>query len=219
MTQPLSLDQLNQQIRQALTANTQGSFFSANDFSQRSTQKHLASSLSTADKLNLLGEVIQEIENEKISQAQDKNELELLSNVDNSSVDSKAFSPTSSFRKESSDGMSINLTEQLPNVQYVEEEKSPELSPEVEKFIQDVQKNQDKAPKEIVIADQSSSLPADDQYVAEKVVVLPITPDIEKLGKNKSPKLSIRWLVEWSQKIVKMFQGKVIYQQETNVTN
>jgi hypothetical protein len=105
----------------------------------------------------------------------------------------------------------VNAVEQAASIQYVEAEKSPELSPEVEKYINEVKEDQDKAPKEIVITDITQDLPADGQYIAEPVIVLPITPEIEKKGKRKSPKFSLRWLVEWSQKIIKIFSGKVIY--------
>lgn len=101
--------------------------------------------------------------------------------------------------------------EQAAGIQYVEEEKSPELSPEIEKYIQEVKKQQEKAPREIVIADDAADLPDQEQYVSEPVVVVPITPEIEKKGKSKPPKFSVRWLVEWSQKIIKMFAGKVVY--------
>jgi len=119
-------------------------------------------------------------------------------------------SPVSVGRKEASP-VDVNAIEQTANIQYVETEKSPELSPEVEKYINEVQEDQAKAPKEIVIADAVQDLPVDNQYVAEPVIVLPITPEIEKKGKRKSPKFSLRWLVEWSQKIIKAFSGKVIY--------
>ncbi len=104
-----------------------------------------------------------------------------------------------------------NAIEQAASIQYVEAEKSPELSLEVEKYINEVREDQGKAPKEIVIADLAQDLPAESQFIAEPVIVLPITPEIEKKGKSKSPKFSLRWLVEWSQKIIKIFSGKVIY--------
>lgn len=115
-------------------------------------------------------------------------------------------------RKESIGGV-INPAEQAASIQYVEEEKSPEISPEVEKYLNEVKQDRNKAPKEIVIADVDQDLPSQDKYVSEPVIILPITPEIEKKGKRKSPKFSIRWLVEWSQKIIKMFAGKVVYRQ------
>jgi hypothetical protein len=97
-------------------------------------------------------------------------------------------------------------------VQYVEHEKLPEIPVEVENFIQRVENMQDMAPREVVIADgtQESAAPS---YPSRPVVVLPITPELEKKGAWKSPVWSIRWLVEWSRKIIKIFAGKVVYRE------
>lgn len=67
------------------------------------------------------------------------------------------------------------------------------------------------APPEVVIADGSQTQPAERNYPAQPVVVLPITPAEEKTGERKNPKFSVRWLVEWSRKLMKMFTGKVVY--------
>ncbi len=93
-----------------------------------------------------------------------------------------------------------------------EEEKSPEISPEVEKFIKTVEEEK-QGPEEVVVAEQAGVEPVATNYAAQPVVVIPITPEIEKKGARKSPKFSLRWLVEWSQKIMKMFAGKVVYRQ------
>ena len=97
-------------------------------------------------------------------------------------------------------------------LQYVEQEKSPEIPPDVDKYIKKVGQNKIQPPQEVVVADQSEQT-AQSQYAAEPAAVLPITQETEQKGKRKSPKLSIRWLVEWSRKIIKMFSGKVIYRQ------
>jgi len=120
-------------------------------------------------------------------------------------------SPVSSVRKEAVVS-SQNAVERGASIQAVETERSPELSPEVEKYLQEVHQEKDQAPKEIVL-DDVANLPSDNQFVSEPVIVVPITPEIEKKGKRKSPKFSIRWLVEWSQKVIKMFSGKVVYLQ------
>lgn len=96
-------------------------------------------------------------------------------------------------------------------IQAVEQEKNPELSPEVEGFINKVENNADQLPKEIVIADAIKNLPQNHPLPKQAVVIVPITPEIEKEGEKKSPKFSIRWLVEWSRKVMKMFVGRVIY--------
>lgn len=107
----------------------------------------------------------------------------------------------------------VNLIEAgAAGIQAVEQTPPKELPPEVEKYIQKVEDKQ-QLPQEVVVAQNDQQLPADNDYVSQPVVVLPITPEIEKLGKRKSPKFSIRWLIEWSKKIIKMFSGKVIYRQ------
>jgi hypothetical protein len=159
-------------------------------------EANYASVLNSRQQLDVLENVLNEIK--PANQAKESSETVVA-----------AVGPT---RKESIGGV-INPAEQVASIQYVEEEKSPEISPEVEKYLNEVRQDRDKAPKEIVIADVDQDLPSQDKYVSEPVIVLPITPGIEKKGKHKSPKFSIRWLVEWSQKIIKMFAGKVVYRQ------
>ncbi len=97
-------------------------------------------------------------------------------------------------------------------VQYVEQEKNPEIPVEVESFLQHAEDHANQTPQEIVIADGSQ--PQSTKHLPKKpVFVLPITEEIEKEGEKKNPKYSIRWLVEWSHKVIKMFAGKVIYRE------
>lgn len=95
-------------------------------------------------------------------------------------------------------------------IQHVESEKNPEIPVEVEGFLQRVQDFSQQKPQEVVIADGTTEQ-AGTNYPSRPVIVLPITEEVEKKGKSKSPKYSIRWLVEWSHKIIKMFAGKVVY--------
>lgn len=115
--------------------------------------------------------------------------------------------------KESADSAVLDqiAVDAARGVQQVEVEPTPEISPEVESYLQKVEQHTDTAPQEIVIADGSMTQPNNHPYPSQPVVVLPITPELEKKGAHKSPKLSIRWLVEWSKKIMKVFSGKVIY--------
>jgi hypothetical protein len=100
-----------------------------------------------------------------------------------------------------------------PGVQYVETEKSHELPPEVEGFLQTVEDHQDQIPQEIVLANPQTgqALP---RVMAQPVVILPMTQKIEDAGKSKSTTYSVRWLIEWSWKMMKVFSGKVIYREE-----
>lgn len=97
-------------------------------------------------------------------------------------------------------------------IQYVEQEKNPEIPVEVESFLQHAEDHANQTPQEIVIAD-GSQLQSTKHLPKKPVFVLPITEEIEKEGEKKSPKYSIRWLVEWSHKVIKMFAGKVIYRE------
>ncbi len=117
----------------------------------------------------------------------------------------------------------INITvehpaiDQVPGLQYVETEKSHELPPEVEGFLQKVEDNVDQIPQEIVLSDLQSgqTLP---RVMAQPVIILPITAKMEEEGKKKSSSFSLRWLVELSWKLMKIFTGKIIYRQEQNVS-
>jgi hypothetical protein len=104
--------------------------------------------------------------------------------------------------------------DQIPGVQYVEQERNAEveLPPEVDGFLKEVENHHDQVPQEIVIADQQGMHPTT-QYLAKPVVVLPITPEVEKKGQGKNTQFSVRWLVEWCHKVMKAFSGKVIYRE------
>lgn len=175
-----------------------------------------ASPVSTSVKLQLLDQALSEVEAGKnnFKERGISQERAAASKLENSGPDLPPLelSPASSSRKESEASVQSSV-EQGASIQVVEAERSPELSPEVEKYLQEVHKDQGKAPGEIAISDEAANLPSDSQFVSEPVIVVPITPEVEKKGKRKSHKFSVRWLVEWSQKIVKMFAGKVIYLQ------
>jgi len=101
-------------------------------------------------------------------------------------------------------------TEILPGVQNLEQELTLEISPEVESFVEHHENQADKLPDEIVIVDGAE--PKLQTHIPNiPVIVLPIDQKVEKSGQNKSPKFSIRWLVEWSRRIIKKFAGRVIY--------
>jgi hypothetical protein len=113
----------------------------------------------------------------------------------------------------------IGPVESGAGLQQVEYEPAPELPVEVESFLEKVEDRQEEMPDEIVIADGSTSLSMAHQPVKKPVIVLPITPEIEAAGQKKSPHWSIRWLTEWSRKIIKMFSGKVVYRQQQPETS
>lgn len=98
-------------------------------------------------------------------------------------------------------------------IQTVEQEPVPEISPEVESFLKQAEQQPDQLPQEIVIAD-NQEISSVTHHPKQPVVVLPITAQDQAEGKNKDLRFSLRWLVEWSIKIMKKFSGKVIYREE-----
>ncbi|MEA2056995.1 MAG: hypothetical protein U9O78_04830 [Patescibacteria group bacterium] len=191
--------------------------------------------ISTSEKLDLLDGIVKEFEQNQAVAAKDRGLVrgrvvqeqlgQTASQPTQLSQPTQPVQPTQSSqpeeiiqtqarsaRKEGLKGAGAGV-EAAASIQFVEHEKSSEIPPEVEKFIKKVEDKKIKAPEEIVVAAQSALAQDDQQFAAEPVVVLPITPKIEAEGEKKPPKFSIRWLVEWSKKIVKMFAGKVIYRQ------
>jgi hypothetical protein len=103
--------------------------------------------------------------------------------------------------------------EMPPGVQSVEELRSAEIAPEVEKYIEEVREQPTELPKEIVIADQKVVIPTDG-FVAQPVIVLPMTQQQFQEDKKAPLNTSRRWLAEWTEKITKMFGGSVMYRDE-----
>jgi hypothetical protein len=97
-----------------------------------------------------------------------------------------------------------------PTVEY---EPNPEIPPEVESFMQQVESHEDQLPQEIVVSGDSIQMNTA-KYAAQPVVVLPYTKETEQKARFKGPKWSIRWLVEFGEKVYKLFGGKVIYREQ-----
>lgn len=116
-------------------------------------------------------------------------------------------------RKEQELGGQEQAWELPAGVQSVEHEKRPEIPPEVEEYMTEVQDDQAQLPDEVVVAD--GQMPTvQPHYVAKPVIVLPMTKEEIEKG-LKSPKThSYRWLSEWAHKIWKMFSGEVVYQDD-----
>lgn len=117
-------------------------------------------------------------------------------------------------KKESMGGTQTANSAELPGgVQYAEVEHAAELPPEVENYIEQVVDHAQTQPETIVVA-EAAPQPAPSATVPQRVVkVLPLTKMQEEIGLKKNPKFSVRWLVEFSHKIAKMFFGGVIYRQ------
>ncbi|MEX0895613.1 MAG: hypothetical protein WDZ94_01580 [Patescibacteria group bacterium] len=123
---------------------------------------------------------------------------------------------TGGVRKEQLEGASTSgaATAELPGgMQYVETEPQAEIPPEVESFLHKSEEHPEQQPTEIVIAEQprQSYTPPPPKRT---VRVLPITKEEIEEGKKLNVQNSFRWLVEFSQKVTKMFTGSVIYREE-----
>lgn len=105
------------------------------------------------------------------------------------------------------------VIEAATGVQYIEQEPAPEIPPEVAEYLEHVENHANQQPQEIVIAPDQQNIPLATTYPKQSVVVLPITPGVEQEGIKKGPLWSIRWLVEWSRKLMKMFSGQIIYRE------
>lgn len=121
--------------------------------------------------------------------------------------------PTTSMKESAQPGsLEQGVVDAIPGAQVVEHEVSPEIPVEVESYIERVEET-GHMPHQITLAGDQIEVTPVQPTPKQSVVVLPITQEIEKEGAHKSPKLSIRWLVEWSRKLMKMFTGKVIYRE------
>lgn len=173
---------------------------------------------TTTEQLDELDQVLAEVEAQRVLDAVPAADAmaQVVPQVALQATDSlNPQQPTGSTVKEVAPVGALDavVPDAMGSIQYVEQEPSPELSPEVESFLERVEEQTQEHPQEIVIADGSTNVSTTTHHPSQPVIVLPITPAIEQEGKSKSTHWSIRWLVEWSQRIVKAFSGQVIYRQ------
>jgi hypothetical protein len=107
--------------------------------------------------------------------------------------------------------ITVEYSGEMPSgMQSVETLRTPEIGPEIEKYIEEVKESPDQLPHEVVVAGQKVVMPAQG-FVAQPVVVLPMTQkEFDESGKA-SPDESKRWLHVWTEKIIKMFAGSVTF--------
>lgn len=137
----------------------------------------------------------------------------LSDQVDQLAQSQQAVQQGFSSGKEQAPNTSSEMGYDVYTGQPVEIEHGAEISPEVEKFIEEIQDHDGQVPQEIVVADQTVTQPTG-KYVAKPVIVLPMTESELIAGKKASPLMSKRWLAEWVEKIMKMFEGSVVYREE-----
>ncbi|MEN8253283.1 MAG: hypothetical protein ABFQ62_02835 [Patescibacteria group bacterium] len=177
------------------------------------------SDLSTKTKLKVLEEVLDEVESKRVTNPVPNRIVasgmvaQAMPKAADEVVQLQQAQQTGSTQKEA---QAATVFESIPGAQ-VEYEESAEIAPEVEAFVQKVEE-QDQLPQEIAVNAENIDLSQPIKLAKKAVVVLPITPEIEKVGEKKNPKYSIRWLVEFAKKIMKIFNGEVIYR-ESKIRN
>ncbi len=100
----------------------------------------------------------------------------------------------------------------------VEAERSAEISPEVEKYLQRVERDQESPAEELAKLIPTVLAPTE-PAPTEVARVLQVTKKMAAIGHKKSPTFSVRWLVEWSDKLIKMFRGKAVYRKPDSATS
>lgn len=189
----------------------------------KSSLKPTTSVSSIQDQLNVLDQVLTEVEQNALDSSVAASSGVIAQAVPQATLDvTDTLNPiqTVTSLKESVVSVSpdISPVEAGAGLQQIEYEPSPELPVEVESYLQKVKESQDQAPSEIVIADGTTTPSVVHQSIKKPVIVLPITAEEEKIGQKKPLHWSVRWLVEWSKKIMKMFVGEVIYRQEPSAS-
>lgn len=182
---PLQLDTVELPIDAGMNDQVQAATFS----------QAPAQSLSDQQKLSLFENVIQEVESAQQTQPPTQ----------------PAQPTSSSVSKESIAGGAVASLELPGGMQYADIEPVPEISPEIESFLQHAQEQPDKLPEEIVKAAAQFHQESVNEAVAQAVKVLPITKVQAEEGKKKNTSFAVRWLVEFSNKVSHLFAGKSIY--------
>jgi len=178
---------------------------------------------TTKDKLNVLDQVLTKIEQSVLDSSVAASAGTIAQAIPQATLDvTNTLNPTqlTTSLKETVRNVSpdISSVEAGAGLQQIEYEPSPELPVEVESYLQKVEEHRDQVLNEVVIADGTTAPSVAHPSIKKPVIVLPITAEEEKAGQKKPLYLSIRWLVEWSKKIMKMFVGEVIYKQESSTS-
>lgn len=151
------------------------------------------------------------------------------SNQDSSAINQS--SQVSSRAKEAQNNLSV-LEASQDQAQVIETAQNVEVAPQVEaapnselaelsKELQEVSKEtkeqRDQAEikqKQQEISNLAATATTPVAVSDKPVVVLPITAKSKEEAKFKSTKYSVKWLVEWCEKIAKVFSGAVVYKEE-----
>ncbi|HZZ98562.1 MAG TPA: hypothetical protein VFG51_01385 [Candidatus Saccharimonadia bacterium] len=107
-------------------------------------------------------------------------------------------------------GLLETIANEVPGAQAVEHERTPEISPEVEAWVEQIHDEANKTPEKIVVADSTvNNLTGN--YAAEPIVVLPLTKPGIQQGMKHPVTDSVKWLAVWCLRVIKKFHGSVVY--------
>lgn len=182
------------------------SSLSAMGVAQAQSQQQIQVSQDENEKLELLDRVIESVEKESFVSAYDQD-----SAFSQEAEYDELNPPEAVGRGSKKESLSVSQPAEVPSTAYVEYEPNPEISPEVESFIHRVEESEFEHPHEVIIADGNVPEPAQ-HFPSKPVIVIPISQQDEAVAQKKDPTWSIKWLTEWSRKIIRIFVGKVIYQ-------
>ncbi len=99
----------------------------------------------------------------------------------------------------------------------IESQEVQELTKELQEVSKETKEQREQAliqEKQRAINDLAAASTTPVAITDKPVIVLPITAKSREEAKFKSTKYSVKWLWEWSQKIIKMFAGAVVYKEE-----
>ena len=108
-------------------------------------------------------------------------------------------------------------TETASSVEVSPNPELAELSKELQEVSKETKEQRDQAEikqKQQEISNLAAAAATPIAVSDKPVVVLPITAKSKEEAKFKSTKYSVKWLVEWCEKIAKVFSGAVVYKEE-----
>ncbi|MBU2052182.1 hypothetical protein KKH13_03200 [Patescibacteria group bacterium] len=101
----------------------------------------------------------------------------------------------------------VNTQEKTPITEYT---RSVDLEPEVEGWLEKLEKDQTQLSKPVT-DDQGQVVLDDSQKQTGFKVVLPLTKDEMEKGLHHKVIDSLRWLAEWCLRLIKMFGDKIAF--------
>lgn len=91
------------------------------------------------------------------------------------------------------------------------EPPAAEVAPELESYLATVEDQQNTPAKQLEHLVPDTVVMGQPVLEQQLVRVLPLTSVQSAAAAKKSARFSVRWLYEWSQKLIKVFKGKVMY--------